>query len=89
MAFCGRQKYGEHYKDHFETGVYVCVNCGSELFSSLSKYEHDSPWPAFDRTVKPDSVSKVNESSWALKVSCGKCKNPLGHEFLEESGSRF
>lgn len=29
-----------------------------------------------------DSVTKRQEGPMALKVSCGKCGNGLGHEFL-------
>jgi len=73
---------GEVFKDHFEDGVYVCAKCGYELFSSATKYSHNSPWPAFTQTYHQDSVSKYEERPGALKVSCGKCGNGLGHEFL-------
>jgi len=60
---------------------------------SQQKYEHHTPWPAFKNPVHEDSLSKVLESEGAYKVSCGKCGNPLGHEFLKDGpdgvGSRF
>lgn len=67
-------------------GVYVCAKCGYELFSSCSKYAHSSPWPAFTETIHADSVAKRPEhnSPKALKVSCGRCGNGLGHEFLND-----
>ncbi|KAK7868441.1 hypothetical protein R5R35_011198 [Gryllus longicercus] len=93
MAFCS-WKGEEYYRDHFRSGTYHCVKCNYELFSSLSKYEHDTPWPAFSTPLHEDSLSKVPEENrpLALKVSCGKCGNPLGHEFQrdrEDGGSRF
>jgi len=92
MSFCSWAK-AETYRDHFESGVYCCSECGYELFSSKTKYEHHTPWPAFTETIHPDSVSKKIESATALKISCGKCGNPLGHEFLGDGpggkGSRF
>lgn len=51
---------GEKWKDHFETGKYVCSDCGNDLFTSRAKYEHDSPWPAFSETIHQDSVAKVD-----------------------------
>lgn len=68
------------------TGVYACAKCGYELFSSRSKYAHSSPWPAFTETIHADSVAKRPEHNrpGALKVSCGKCGNGLGHEFLND-----
>lgn len=85
MSFCSWFK-DEEYRDNFDPGLYVCVECGYELFSSQAKYEHHTPWPAFTKTVHKDSVSKVPEEGrpGALKVSCGKCGNGLGHEFLKD-----
>uniref|UniRef100_A0A673IYF9 Methionine sulfoxide reductase B1b n=1 Tax=Sinocyclocheilus rhinocerous TaxID=307959 RepID=A0A673IYF9_9TELE len=77
----------------FSAGIYVCFQCGHPLFSSRSKYEHSSPWPAFTETIREDSVTKHMETLTAYKVLCGKCGNGLGHEFLndgpEEGLTRF
>ncbi|CAB1342355.1 unnamed protein product [Coregonus sp. 'balchen'] len=67
MSFCSFFG-GEVFKDHFKTGLYVCAQCGHQLFSSRSKYEHSSPWPAFTETVLQDSVSKHEERPGAFKV---------------------
>uniref|UniRef100_A0A673MXY6 Methionine sulfoxide reductase B1a n=1 Tax=Sinocyclocheilus rhinocerous TaxID=307959 RepID=A0A673MXY6_9TELE len=75
MSFCSFSG-GEFYKGHFETGMYVCAECGHELFSSSSKYEHSSPWPAFTETIHENSVK--------AEVKCGKCGNGLGHEFVND-----
>ncbi|WAQ95897.1 MSRB1-like protein [Mya arenaria] len=92
MSFCSWGG-GEKYKDHFEKGVYACSNCGTELFHSASKYNHHTPWPAFNATITPDCLSKVPESTNAIKISCAKCGNGLGHEFLgdgpKKGQSRF
>ncbi|XP_009698307.1 PREDICTED: methionine-R-sulfoxide reductase B1, partial [Cariama cristata] len=39
-------------------------------------------------TVHEDSVAKRQERPGALKVSCGKCGNGLGHEFLNDGPKR-
>lgn len=49
-------------------GIYVCSKCDHELFSSRSKFEHSSPWPAFTETIHDDSVSKHKERPGAYKV---------------------
>uniref|UniRef100_A0A3Q3GVK8 Methionine sulfoxide reductase B1 n=2 Tax=Labrus bergylta TaxID=56723 RepID=A0A3Q3GVK8_9LABR len=87
MSFCSFFG-GEVYKDHFKTGIYVCSKCDHQLFSSRSKFEHSSPWPAFTETVKEDSVSKHEERPGAYKVRCGKCGNGLGHEFVNDGPSK-
>ena len=82
---------GRLTKNHFELLPYI--------FSS-EKYEHHTPWPAFKNPIYPDSLAKELETEpqessdgVALKVTCGKCGNPLGHEFLKDGpggvGSRF
>uniref|UniRef100_A0A8D1X4V9 Methionine-R-sulfoxide reductase B1 n=1 Tax=Sus scrofa TaxID=9823 RepID=A0A8D1X4V9_PIG len=89
MSFCSFFG-GEVFQNHFEPGVYVCAKCGYELFSSHSKYAHSSPWPAFTETIHADSVAKRPEHNrpGALKVSCGRCGNGLGHEFLNDGPKR-
>uniref|UniRef100_A0A672YLN6 Methionine sulfoxide reductase B1 n=1 Tax=Sphaeramia orbicularis TaxID=375764 RepID=A0A672YLN6_9TELE len=67
MSFCSFFG-GEVYKDHFKSGIYVCSKCDHQLFSSRSKYEHSSPWPAFTETILEDSVSKHQERPGAYKV---------------------
>jgi len=83
MSFCSWEGK-EVYKNHFVPGVYCCSECGYELFSSKQKFEHHSPWPAFSEPVHEDSVAKHLESPGAFKVKCGKCGNPLGHEFIKD-----
>jgi len=99
MAFCSWAKQ-EIYRDNFSAGMYVCSACEYPLFSSSAKYKHHTPWPAFKNPVHPDSLAKKVEEeeqessdTFAYKISCGKCGNPLGHEFLKDGpdgvGSRF
>ncbi|KXJ23512.1 Methionine-R-sulfoxide reductase B1 [Exaiptasia diaphana] len=90
MSYCTLSS-DEKYRDTFEPGIYVCANCGHELFHSKAKFSHNSPWPAFTDTVRDDSVvkeveteSQSSSNAPALKVSCGNCKCQLGHEFLKD-----
>lgn len=76
------------------SGIYCCSKCTFELFSSTSKFEHESIWPAFSDTVHSNSVAKRPERGRpnTLRVYCGKCGNWLGHEFLNQgpnNKSRF
>ncbi len=50
------------------TGIYVCSHCGYELFSSRSKFEHSTPWPAFAETLRSDSVAKHKQGPMTYKV---------------------
>ena len=90
MSFCSWARQEVH-RNNFAPGQYVCSECEYPLFSSEQKYKHHTPWPAFKNPVHPDSLAKKVENeqqessdATAYKVSCGKCLNPLGHEFLKD-----
>ncbi len=60
QAFTGK------YHDSKEEGVYQCVCCGANLFSSDTKYDSGSGWPSFWEPIKPEDV--VNEFNLLLKT---------------------
>ncbi|GLG94253.1 Peptide methionine sulfoxide reductase MsrB [Gryllus bimaculatus] len=60
-----------------EERTYHCVKCNYELFSSLSKYEHDTPWPAFATPLHEDSLSKVPEENRPLALKERKLQRRL------------
>lgn len=67
-------------------GIYVCVKCGYELFSSHSKYAHSSPWPAFTETIHANSVAKRPEHNQPKALKVGDCSRErergVGQPFL-------
>jgi peptide-methionine (R)-S-oxide reductase len=76
------------FVDHDKRGMYTCVNCGVELFSSNSKYESKEPglagWPSFAEVAKSDAVELKDDSSLGIKrveVTCKNCGVHLGHLF--------
>jgi len=77
-AFTGR------YNHNKEKGVYACVVCGSELFSSDQKYDSGSGWPSFWLPLAGDRVRTETDSSHGMvrtEVTCAKCGSHLGHVF--------
>ena len=44
------------YAHHKEAGVYRCVCCGADLFSSSTKYDSGSGWPSFWLPLAGDNV---------------------------------
>lgn len=68
------------YNNFWEEGVYRCVCCGQELFSSKHKYESACGWPAFWDVISKDSVRLVPDRG-ALEAVCSNCGAHLGHLF--------
>lgn len=74
---------GEYYATK-EPGVYACVCCGNELFSSVHKFDSGTGWPSFWAPSAPDRVGTETDSGWIMKrteVVCSKCDAHLGHLF--------
>ncbi len=82
-AFTGR------YWDHHESGVYRCVCCGAELFSSSHKFESGSGWPSFWQPAIKENVAVEDDHSHGMnrtETRCSRCDAHLGHAF--EDGPR-
>ena len=74
------------YDDFFESGVYVCRRCDSELYRSNDKFDAHCGWPAFDKEV-PGSVTRLPDpDGQRTEITCTNCGGHLGHVF---AGERF
>ena len=72
------------YWDTKESGVYRCVVCDEELFSSETKYDSGSGWPSFWEPTDAKAVATaVDRSLFSVRteVTCSKCGAHLGHVF--------
>jgi peptide-methionine (R)-S-oxide reductase len=81
-----------HTKDK---GVYRCVVCGNELFSSEDKFDSGTGWPSFTRPKKKSSLDEKKDRGLFMErteVMCDKCGAHLGHVFDDgpaPEGKRF
>ncbi len=67
-----------------EKGMYVCADCGNELFSSDTKFDSGSGWPSFWAPVSNDKIEiKIDKSFGMIReeVMCKRCGAHLGHVF--------
>ena len=82
------------YAHHKEAGVYRCVCCGAELFSSTTKYDSGSGWPSFWAPL-PNATASKSDSTLAMErteIHCRRCEGHLGHVFddgPQPSGLRY
>ena len=79
---------GKHIDNH-ERGMYVCAGCGTELFSSDTKFESGTGWPSFWAPAAEESVEEKSDNSFLMRrteLLCKNCGGHLGHVF--EDGPR-
>jgi peptide-methionine (R)-S-oxide reductase len=67
-------------------GAFVCVCCGSDLFSSEHKFDSGSGWPSFWLPLAGENVEVRRDSSHGMirdEVLCAQCGAHLGHVFTD------
>ena len=88
-AFTGK------FHDNKEKGMYVCAGCGTELFSSDTKFDSGTGWPSFDEPKNLENVELKKDFSHGMiraEVMCRKCHGHLGHLFNDgptKTGKRY
>lgn len=65
-------------------GTYHCVVCDTPLFSSDTKYDSETGWPAFWDAMDNKNIKTEKDLSMGLirtEVMCANCGAHLGHVF--------
>ncbi len=74
---------GKYYANK-TPGLYQCVCCGADLFSSETKYESGTGWPSFWAPLENAPVGTEDDNSFFMRrteVLCSRCDAHLGHVF--------
>ncbi|XP_022823553.1 methionine-R-sulfoxide reductase B1 isoform X3 [Spodoptera litura] len=72
------------YNKFYEEGMYCCVVCRQDLFTSKTKFDSGCGWPAFNDVLSKEKVTLHQDTSAGLvrtEVRCSKCSAHLGHVF--------
>ena len=83
------------YHARHEPGIYRCVCCGIDLFSSSTKFESGTGWPSFFQPVGAHNIrlqSDRSHDATRTEVLCTRCDAHLGHAFDDgppPTGKRF
>jgi peptide-methionine (R)-S-oxide reductase len=84
------------YVNNHEQGMYKCAICGTELFSSDTKFDSGTGWPSFTNPSNLAHVELKEDGSHGMhrtEVVCKTCGAHLGHVFDDgpqaEGGKRY
>ncbi|MHB8710059.1 MAG: peptide-methionine (R)-S-oxide reductase MsrB [Minisyncoccota bacterium] len=72
------------YVHTHEKGMYHCAICGTELFSSDTKFDSGTGWPSFTNPANLAHVElkeDVRLGASRTEVVCKECGAHLGHVF--------
>jgi peptide-methionine (R)-S-oxide reductase len=75
--------------DEKRSGMFRCVGCGTELFSSDTKFDSGSGWPSFTEPADLEHVELRPDNSLGMRrteVVCKHCGSHLGHVFPDGPG---
>jgi peptide-methionine (R)-S-oxide reductase len=70
--------------DNHEKGIYRCVCCGNDLYSSEHKFESGTGWPSFWQPIAPENIITRPDDGFFMRrteVLCSRCEAHLGHVF--------
>jgi peptide-methionine (R)-S-oxide reductase len=88
-AFTGK------YWDHWESGRYDCIGCGTPLFAADTKFDAGCGWPSYSQAIHATVVERIVDRSHGMvrvEVRCNRCGSHLGHVFNDgpaPTGERF
>ena len=69
-----------------DKGIYKCICCETELFSSDTKFDSGTGWPSFFMPIKKNNIKEIKDLSNNMErteIICSNCDAHLGHVFSD------
>jgi len=76
--------FSGEYNDFKEKGIFKCVCCGNDLFSSEAKFDSGTGWPSFWKPISEETITTTPDNTLLTRrteVLCSRCNAHLGHVF--------
>ncbi|MBU3143712.1 peptide-methionine (R)-S-oxide reductase MsrB [Clostridium sp. CF012] len=90
------RSFDNEYWNNIEPGIYVDINSGEPLFTSLDKFDSGCGWPSFTRPLVEDHVKENKDVTHGMirtEVRSKYGDSHLGHLFTdgpsEQGGLRY
>ena len=78
--------FSGEYLNLKDKGIYKCICCETELFSSDTKFDSGTGWPSFFMPIKKNNIKEIKDLSNNMErteVICSNCDAHLGHVFSD------